>query len=127
MTKYEQHSDAKQDYGPGWADIRDLWHWIEKEHSVRLELTIILARSVNNRLGLRGELRVQSTGAFYAAFGFGPAYTSGARTMPGAMLAALYEAQHRIEDRLGKGLPADHAGLFDDELSSTRITLEAAK
>jgi hypothetical protein len=118
MRSTEQHSDAKQDYGPGWADIRDLWGWVEGEHLVNLELVIRLVRSVDGRIGFRGEYRHKKTHAFYGVFGFGPAYVGSAKTLPGAMLAALYAVQHSIEDRLGKGLPAEHAGLYDDELRS---------
>jgi len=116
MGSTEQHSDAKQEYGPGWADIRDLWAWVEREHLIKLDLNMRLVRSVDGRIGFRGEFRHKDTHAFYAVFGFGPAYVSSAKTLPGAMLAALYQAQHSIEDRLGKGLPAAHAGLYDDWL-----------
>lgn len=111
--KEERHSDAKQDYGPGWADVRDLWDWVQKEHSCKLCLEVELVSSVDRKKGLKCVFKAKTTDALMGGVGFGPAYANGARTLPAALLMALYEVQHSIDQRLGAGLPWDHLALFE--------------
>lgn len=109
----EQHTDKKQDYGPTWGDVHDLWQWIEKELDIRLELHGELTRSVNNRVGVRYVFVSKETRVVLGGVGFGPAFTSSPRTLPAGLMRALYDVQHAAEERKSKGLPADHPGLFD--------------
>lgn len=110
----EDYSENKQEFGPGWQDVRELWDWVEKEHKAQICLEVQLTKSINLKKGFRCLIKAKTTGAILAAAGFGPAYAASARTMPGALLMALYEVQHAIEDRVVKGLPWDHAHLFND-------------
>lgn len=108
----ERHSDEKQSYGPMWADVYDLWGWIEREYGGKLRLDIMLTVSVNNRQGLRCVFRSEDSNAIMGSCGFGRAYTSTARTLPAGLIVALYDVQHSIEKRLSRGLPWDHPELF---------------
>lgn len=108
---FEEHTDKKQDYGPAWSDVYDLWGWVEKELDIRLELHGELTHSVNNKHGIRFVFVSVRTRAVMGAVGFGPAFTSTPRTLPAGLVRALYDVQHAADARLSKGLPPDHPEL----------------
>jgi len=115
----EQHTEKKQDYGPGWADVHDLWAWVEKELDIRLELHGELTRSINHKVGVRYVFVSKETRVVLGAVGFGPAFTSSPRTLPAGLMRALYDVQHAAEERRNKGLPPDHPSLLDGLAENT--------
>lgn len=96
--------------GPSWADAFYLAHQLEAEFNVQIHFRL-LAEDGTNRwtrslcrvvaIALRVRERPEDSIRGSALYG----YSAGARSMPAAIVAALYELEERITDPLAHWQP----------------------
>lgn len=88
-----------QETGPSWWDVQQQWFHIEAVYECKVTITCSLARAVDGKLGQYLQASVDGVAVQGIGGGFGRAYGSGPKTMPGALSRLLWAVEDRIEEQ----------------------------
>lgn len=91
-----------EEMGPSWWDVQQQWFHIEAVYECKVSVAVSLARSVEGKLGQYLQASVNGVPVQGIGAGFGRAYGSGPKTMPGALSRLLWAVEDRLVEQRTK-------------------------